>query len=171
MGMYNYTLMNLISNFQKGDEFCFEIYKVFEKLIMVYSKQDEDMKQELTLFLIELLRNINLSKFVMDDSINLQKYIAVCLKNKYIAILKENNKHIQNVITVDISECIFPHFDNTNVILDDALNYLTSPQRKVIVYYLHKYTISEISQMLGISRQAVNQMKNRSFKILNKYFQ
>ncbi|WP_407697178.1 sigma factor-like helix-turn-helix DNA-binding protein [Schinkia azotoformans] len=37
-------------------------------------------------------------------------------------------------------------------------------------YYLLNYTVTEIASIYGISRQAVNQTKNRALKKLKKWF-
>ena len=52
----------------------------------------QDAKQELTLFLLEFVNNINLSKFQPDDSEDLYKYICVSLKNQSIGALRKHQK-------------------------------------------------------------------------------
>lgn len=90
--MYNIELIPLIKDFQNGKHEQFDIlYKAFEKLLIHYANQlkDDDLLQELSGFLVELLNIISLDKFNMDTSIDLQKYIAVSIRNKYISYSKE----------------------------------------------------------------------------------
>ena len=57
--MYNIELIPLIKDFQNGKHEQFDIlYKAFEKLLIHYANQlkDDDLLQELSGFLVELLK-------------------------------------------------------------------------------------------------------------------
>ena len=136
--MCNAKLMELISLFRNGeDNSFFAIYKEFEKLIKVYSKQNEDQEQELTVFFVELLQTIDLSKFQKDDTISIHKYIAVSIRNKYIAISKKSQVDTQNIYDEDSLEVFFVYHDNCNlkIELQDILKKLPPKQKEVIVYH------------------------------------
>ena len=93
--MYNYLLLSLVKNFRKNDETAFDmIYEEFKGLINFYARklQYEDATGELTLFFIELLLSNRLLKFQPDKSDSLKRYIAVSIRNKYIALSKEKQK-------------------------------------------------------------------------------
>ena len=158
--------MDLIIKFRSGDNFSFfEIYKHFEKLINVYAKQCEDTKQELILFLIELLKTVDLSKFKMDDSNSLQRYIAVSIKNKYINLLKKEQYHIVNTYNGEFAEIYFIHFDDhiqDRLFIQTSLKNISKKQKEVLVYkYIYGLSTAEICKKLKISRQALNQLQNR----------
>ena len=146
-----------------------------------------DSKQELTLFLFELIRKIDVSKFPTDDSDTLNRYICVSLRNKCITLAKENynelNHRIQfedEVEEVGILEQAFLKLDVQkniqfetiqSVELEEALNGLSPKQKDVIVYkYIYGFSDVEIGKMFNISRMAVNRLKNRAFEILKEYY-
>lgn len=170
--MCNVELYPLIYKYQKGNVTVFDaIYKVFENLIIHYSRHlpFEDTIQELNVFLVELLYQIPLDKFVPDESISLKKYISTSIRNKYISLSKQ--KQLQNSLFVEYCEDIAgynPPFED-NLILSEVLLLLTKKQNQVIVYkYFYGYSDSEISTYLHISRQAVNRLKTRGLLELKK---
>lgn len=174
--MYNIELIPLIKDFQNGNYEQFDIlYKAFEKLLIHYANQlkDDDLLQELSGFLVELLNIISLDKFNMDTSIDLQKYIAVSIRNKYISYSKE--KQAYNKFCVGFCEEIaadkgeIEAFEN-NMFLSKGLSQLTKKQRQIIIYkYIYEYSDIEISQRLNISRQAVNRLKTRALISLRNF--
>ncbi|WP_343099055.1 RNA polymerase sigma factor, partial [Clostridioides difficile] len=63
-------------------------------------------------------------------------------------------------------------FEEDICFFDFILNELSGIQRKVIFYkYLKGYSDREISVKLKISRQAVNNAKNRAFKKIKKDYE
>lgn len=172
--MENLKLKKLIWDFRKGEIYSFSIiYDVFKKLINFYSKKagDEDVEQELMIFLMELLYDIDLSRFEDNEKDNLKRYIAVALGHKYINIIKEI-QNSQNKF-YELLECDFFHYDNTesDIYVKSMLENLSPRQRMIIVYkYIYNYSDVEISYILGISRQAVNRLKNRALGTLRKLY-
>lgn len=170
--MCNTKLIKLILLFRNGeDNSFFAIYKEFEKLIKVYSKQNEDWEQELTVFFIELLKTIDLSKFQKDDTISIHKYIAVSIRNKYIAISKNTQLYTQNIYDEDFFEVFFVYHDKSNqkIEVQDMFNRLPLKQRNVTIYhFIYGYSIAEISKLLKISRNATNNLKIRGLKKLKE---
>lgn len=172
--MTNSLLLPLIKKFREQDMTAFSIiYDEFKKLIYLYSGRlvDDDAVQDLTLFLLELLYGINLSKFHPDSSDTLKRYIAVSIKNKYISLSKERQKLISTSVELcdDLlinSESVFEGLD-----ICEALKVLTLRQRLIIIYrYIYCYSDAEISSLLSISRQAVNRLKNRAIKTLQEFY-
>lgn len=149
------------------------IYGEFEKLINFYASHigTEDAKPDLTLFLIELLYAIDLSRFKNDCSSGLKKYIAVCIRNQYIYLSKNEDK---------ISRFTYEIFDNCasyneqyddKIAVEQILNCLTEKQKRVLVYrYKYGFSDREIAAKLNIKRQSVNQLKNRAFEIIRTKF-
>lgn len=169
----------MIENYQKGDQTQFEkIYKVFEKLICCYSyrlKNDDDIFQELNVFFVELLRQLSLNRFHPDQSTGLQQYVAVCIRNKYISYSKL--KQTRETFFTDYCEEISVQQSETEllewrVLLSEGLARLTAKQKQVILYkYVQGYSDAEISQMLHITRQAVNRLKTRGLLLLRDFLQ
>ena len=172
--MYNRVLKKLILSFRKQDVGAFElIYDEFKDIIYHYARRqnDEDIIGELTLFLIELLYRINLSNFKSDTTVDIRKYISVSLKNKYISILRKQTK--DNLILHDVYEEDLIYNNPAPMYMDicDAFENLTERQKSVVVCkYIYCLSEKQISQMLNISRQAVNRLKNKALIVLKEYY-
>ncbi len=168
--MCNSKLIPLIKKFKSQDMSVFEaIYGEFAKLINFYASHiaTEDANSELTLFLIELLYAVDLSRFKNDCNEGLKKYIAVCIRNEYISISKSKEKLER--FTYELFENYAGYTENQEdkIAVEQVFKYLTEKQRKVLVYrYKYGYSDVEIANILNIKRQAVNQLKNRAFEII-----
>ena len=173
--MCNSELFPLIEEYQSGNMSHFEIlYKVFEKLLFYYSKKldYDDALQELNVFLVELLHQLSLDKFCIDESYGLKRYISASIKHKYIALSKLHQAY--NSLFVEYCEQIsFSDSDfEESLFLSDGLLLLSVRQRQIIVRkYICGYSDFEIAENLHISRQAVNRLKIRGLLILKKYFE
>jgi len=173
--MCDLKLISLIKEYQKGNMTDFDIiYGEFEKLIFSFSRKLDysDTIQDLNLFFVELLYQISLDRFCNDESGALKKYIAVAIRNRYIALSKIQK--IQNDLFTEYCEhlsAINQNFEN-NIVLLSGLSLLTHKQRRIIVdKYIYGYSDIEISESLHISRQAVNRLKTRGLLILKKYLE
>ncbi len=171
--MCNSLLKSLIKKFREQDMSSFTIiYDEFKRLIYHYSGRlgDDDSVQELTVFLVELLYSIDIDLFKSDTTDGLRRYIAVCLKNRYIALSREFQK------LRAMSFELFDYSAGTEIsddmlIISEALNILTTRQKAIIIYkYIYCYSDTEIAKMLNTSRQAVNRLKNRAFVTLRQFY-
>ena len=170
--MCNLVLKPLIKRFKQQEMEVFpQIYKIFERLINLYATRlfCEDSISDLTLFLIELLYNIDLSRFNNDETYDIKKYIAVCLRNKYINLSMQkstlSNKTLPLMEDIIISE---NNFEN-KIVVSEILKFLNDKQKAVLVYkYIYGYGDCEIAIAMGISRQAVNRLKNRALQSLKE---
>lgn len=171
--MYNYLLKGLIKDLKKQDVTAFEIiFEEFRGLISFYAKKTgyEDTFGELSLFLIELLYSIDLSKFKKDKSDTLKRYIAVSIRNKYISLSKQFCEKEKREMSFFEKDSYSIGFEGMLDMLD-ALKHLSSSQRNVLIYkYVYSLSDCQIAEMLGITRQAVNRLKNRGLKSLKNYF-
>ena len=171
--MCNRLILPLIKIFKKQDMSVFPIiYEDFKKLIQLYAAKlrYEDAAADLNLFFVELLYGIDLSHFSEDESFGVKRYIAVCLRNHYIALSVKYSK---------LKQAAYPFIENVNgyaeptddkVLLSAALSGLSSKQKAVLIHkYIYGYSDFEISQKFGISRQAVNGVKRRALAILREY--
>lgn len=170
--MCNSLFLPLIKQFRNQDMSVFWIiYAEFEKLINIYSIRlaYDDAREELTLFFIELLYSIDLSRFKDDCSLGIKKYIAVCIRNQYIALSQKNNKHTALVCPLYENGVYNCETYEERIALEQLFTLLTEKQKKVLIYrYKYGYSDCEIAQKLNIRRQAVNRLKNRAFAILRE---
>lgn len=171
--MQNHLLIKLIKDFKNQEMSVFPlIYDHFKRLIYFYSGKlfEDDATQELTVFLIELLYDINLLSFKPDKSDSLSRYIAVCLRNKYISLSKQQAKELK--LSSRLFDSPLPstnHFSNIEI--SEALENLSEKQKLIIVYkYIYNYSDFEIASILNISRQAVNRLKNRGILALKEFY-
>ena len=171
--MSNSLLKSLILCFRKGDMSAFTlIYDQFKKLIFHYSNKicSDDAMQELNIFLIELLYEINLSHFPNNDDNSIQRYISVSIKNEFLKILKRNAKY-HSLCCDTYSKEFSSNSCFDDLFIKEALEELSEKQRLIIIYkYIYNYSDIEISNALDISRQAVNRLKNRALDRLKAYY-
>ncbi len=172
--MCNLKLLPLVEKFKNQDMSVFEIiYNEFETLIDFYSRymEREDIKSELTLFLLELLYKVDLSGFNHDSSINFKKYIAVCIRNKYIKLSRKIQNEGSRMTALYDNSAICCDTYEDKIAIEQILGFLTDKQKRVIVNrYLLGYSDQEIAKLLNVERQAVFQIKKRALKIMkDKY--
>lgn len=171
--MENVTLKKLIIDFREGDVQAFAvIYEEFRKMVYYYSRKigNEDAYQELMIFLIELLYNIELSRFPNDKNDNLKRYIAVSLRNKYIVISKKKRDEEKVLIGIYDDDVTY-NYNGEDIMLKEMLETLSDKQRRIVVYrYIYGYSDSEIANCMGISRQAVFRLRNRAFRLLREIY-
>ena len=171
--MQNYLLKELILRFKGGDIKAFPIlYEEFKKMICFYSKKigNEDARQELIMFLLETFYDVELERFKDDEGDNLKRYIAVSLRNRYIALSKEYLKDLTSLLNLYERDAVYSYSDD-EILLRDMLKILSEKQRRIIIYkYIYGYSDLEIAKILGISRQAVNRLKNRGFELIRENF-
>ncbi len=172
--MYNCVLKNLILRFRFQDVEAFEmIFDEFKRNIYAYARKQksEDVVGELTLFLIELLYKIDISRFKSDRNEDLRNYISVSLKNKYISLCREQTK--EKTVIRDVYEEDLISYGSAEMHLDicEALECLTDRQRDIIICkYIYCLSDFQIGEFFKISRQAVNRLKNRALKELKEYY-
>lgn len=140
----------MMKNEEKSDFFAEN--ERFKPLIAFYARRlkSDTAAADLWAFLWELLTY----KKPPND-----RYVAVCLRNEYIrmsrAETKENNAPLYSVA----------FFDRPLEIMIDigrAFKKITQKQEEVLrLHYSGGYSISDISKLTGVSRQAVNQNRKK----------
>lgn len=172
--MCNSVLIEIIKNLKNGDKSSFEtINKEFIGLIVFFSKKigGEDSLAELTAFLFELLLGIEPDNFKYDNSQTLKRYIAVSLRNRYIALSKEKQKYEKTELGLLDDGIKYSASLEDSIMIKDMLRLLSEKQRLIVTYkYIYGYSDIEIAEIMNISRQAVNRLKNRSISILREYY-
>lgn len=171
----NKELFDLVLMSKDGDKKAIlEIVEKFDPIINKYTRilnYDEDVKEELILSLIEIMKKIPIEKRREEKYI--VSYIATSLKNKYIHISKRRN----NIAYKECGEIQFNLIKDENFNIDDKLilnsmlESLTPMERKVIENkYVDGLRDIDIANLNYISRQAVNQNKNRALNKLRKKY-
>lgn len=176
--MENYCLISLTQKFQRGDMSVFPaIFAEFEKLLHFFASRliDEDGFQELSVFFVELLYKIDVSQFKKNSEDCLSRYIAVCIRNKYISLSKRNDLEKSKNTAFFEGYLEKDRLFNEDLALTQALKELlyTLPpkQKRVILYkYIYNFSNKEIARHLSISPQAVNQIKNRALEKLRESY-
>lgn len=171
--MNNREMLPILKEIQQQNMSRFgEIFSEFERLLarFRFRLNDDDASQELTLFFLELLTSMDTDKFMEDESEGLKRYIAVCLRNHYIALSKRQSAY--RMMCDELYEGLASDMlSEEKIELKHALRRLPDKQRLVIVYrYLYGYSIEEIAALLSVTRQAANQLKKRGLKSLKTYF-
>lgn len=158
-----------------------QLLEMFEKLLKKYARQlgTEDAYEDLRLFFFELITKLKGKDISSDNDGYIVSYIAKSIKNQYIFMSKQRNA--DNIDTFsDISEEQMIYIEQlaasdnqTDIsIYFPSHNKLTEKEETILrLYFVNGYSIETISNQLKVSRQAVNQAKNRAInKIRDAYF-
>ena len=166
--------INIIYGIKLGSQDAMEkALETFEPIISKYSfwLKDEDARQELSLFLIEQIKNYPLKSFRCDAAFI--QYISQSIYHEYIRLSKHLQKQKENVLSFD-EQLQIPCSDEESIerriLIYDLLSRLSKKQREIIVLeYFYGYKDREIGIKLNVSRQAVNKQKNSALKKLRLF--
>ena len=154
----------------------------FQPALYGYAKRAgyEDAQEDLTADFIEIVRDLNMSRLSsLDDGI-LVRYLTTCLRNKSRRRCGEYLKKIgHEQLLCDCSEAQQWYLETSNTVpppeKELAFEEIVSDQRltplqRAILAALYQdgLSVSEFSQKAGVSRQSINQAKNRALKTLRK---
>lgn len=172
--MCNSEIIKIIKEIQSNDMSRFgEFYDVFSVLIRHFeNKADfEDASSELSLFLLELIYSLDTDKFIPDSSEALKRYIAVSLRNRYIALSKRKAARRCEIACLEENTASTVLNQDERLALREGLRLLSGQQRKAVVLrHIYGFSDAEIADRLGITRQAVNRLGSRGLKTLRQYF-
>ena len=154
------------------EDAALQLLDMFEKLLKKYARQlgTEDAYEDLRLFFFELIIKLKKKDICSDNDGYIISYIAKSVKNQYIAMSKKRNAHKEDMFS-DISEeqmIYIEHLTATDDIVDISLyfpqdNPLTERESTILhLLFVCDYSIDDIAHHLKVSRQAVNQSKNRA---------
>lgn len=174
-------LKDLIVAAQNSDkQSMMELLTYFEPIINKYTRRmrnDEDFKSDITIYLIELINEIKLSKFRIPNDYAIINYVKNSLYHQYICLSKkssvrrvtENNYESEDLdewIGVDTS------FSDTinDFLMDDVLrNTLTEREYSCIkLMVLDGLSSTQAANILGITRQSANEAKIRALTKLKR---
>lgn len=166
-------LYSLLYEAHNGDkESIVIVFLRFHPTIKKFSKNlnYEEAETDLTIALLELIKYIDINGFSNDDG-QVVNYIYKFLKNKSIDLFR---KHVLGYKpSLELNFDILPDdniidLDN-KVFISILLDSLPIIQREVIKRkYIQGFSDNEISNLFGVSRQAVNRAKNKGLNNLRK---
>lgn len=172
--MTNREILALLNESGKEENFI-KLYGQFKKLLTYYGVRlkYDDALCDMNLYFTELINELDKQKFSGDDPFgdSVQRYIAVCLKHKYIALSKQNIKKTESETYYCDGIAGQTNGFETSLELADALRRITERQRQAIVLkYVCGCSDVQISEKTGVSRQAVNRLINRGLASLRKNY-
>lgn len=155
-----------------------QLLEMFDKLLKKYARLlgTEDAYEELRLFFFELLEKLKSKELCSESDGYAVNYISKSVKNQYIAISKARNVRREDTFS-DMSEEQMVYVEQiaaTDDIMDISSYFPSedklSEREKTILrdFFVYEFSIEEIAQKLNISRQAVNQAKNRALSKIRK---
>ena len=141
------TIYKNIKEYKNGNKEIFrEIINVFNPLINKLSKSvnGEDTRQDL---------------------------LSKALKYEYIKLSKKNDKIKNREVELNLEiEIGYEEFDSEVEVLN-LFEVLTEKEEYIMkLIYINYLSISEVADYMGISRQAINQAKNRAISKLKKVY-
>lgn len=154
-----------------------KLIEKFNPLLKKYahSLYYEDAYCDLLVDFIELLNEIKGENLQSRDEGCLISYLTTSIHSSYIKnLIKLKRSHNQTIYS-DLSENELYYIDTLTATNDTYINlefdllkkFLTYPEYLVIkMTFYEGYSVTETANFNGITRQAVNQMKNRALKKL-----
>ncbi|MBX9186446.1 sigma-70 family RNA polymerase sigma factor [Clostridium sp. K04] len=153
------------------DESMLDILAIFDNIINKYSRKlnGEDTKQDLYVFLIKLINNIDELSIVNYEDKQVLSYFSKSLKNEYIRLSKKNDRRKNNE-DYNCEDRVWGYnFIESNIEVVDSIKNLNNYEKKIIkMVVLNGYSVSEVAKKTGKSRQAISQVKNRAISKLKR---
>ena len=155
------------------DESMLDILAIFDNIINKYSRKlnGEDTKQDLYVFLIKLINNIDELSIVNYEDKQVLSYFSKSLKNEYIRLSKKNDRRKNNE-DYNCEDRVWGYnFIESNIEVVDSIKNLNNYEKKIIkMVVLNGYSVSEVAKKTGKSRQAISKVKNRAISKLKKVY-
>lgn len=171
-------ILNTIENNDEKSKLL--ILEKFNKTIKYYARKLNYYcaETDLIIFILTLINKLNLEKVKSFEENTVVKYINGNIKYEYIRLSKKNSCISSHEILID--KGIINYIDNDkdkeefSMESSEFIKYMSENlignQRKVFLYFLNGYSITEISKLMGISRQAVDKIKKRvALKFIDEY--
>lgn len=164
-------VVNIIEAKKGNNDAIVKVLNVFDNIINKYSRKlnGSDTKQELYVFLMNLIRSIEYNSIIKYEDKQILAYFSKALKNEYIKLSKENDRKNKNEIYNGNEIVCSSYSIDSDIEVLDYIKILNDYERYIInMVVFNGYKISEIANNTGKSRQAINQVKNRALKKLRK---
>ncbi|MHC1723439.1 MAG: RNA polymerase sigma factor [Aminipila sp.] len=157
-----------LANGGNQEAICYFIKK-FQLLIRKYARQlnYDCAETDLIIYLLEFIKKMDIEKICKLSEGEIVNYIIRLLRNKKIDIYRKNCLAIEEIHTEEERYIENELEIEDQMDLNQLINTLPDKHRTVIVSkYIYGYSDAEIGTSLGISRQAVNKLKNKALKNL-----
>jgi RNA polymerase sigma factor (sigma-70 family) len=173
----NTSLYEKICRYQDGDSSAaMELLEAFTPLLNKYARLShaEDAREELQCHLLEVCKQVNLN---MRNDGAVVNYIKFAVRNHSILLSKRKYKNSNTIFVNDLSDAANVQLeiqestlDSYDCLLwDEVKTFLTEKEYKIVyALYAQQHSVSEIAIQIGVSRQAVNQLKNTALKKLKR---
>ncbi len=173
--------IDIIQKSQGGDgDATLMLVEKFNPLLKKYAYKlsYDDAYNDLLIDFIELLNNMQIKNIHNKSEGSMVSYICTSVHSSYIKRLIEVKRLGKLLLYSDLNENELYYVESissTNDVYNYELSFiqkiLTKQELAVIsMIYFTGYTVTEIANFYGTSRQAVNQMKNRALKKLRNAF-
>lgn len=175
-----YTKIDLA---QRGQENALvDLLLQFNPLLKKYARKldTEDSYEDLRCFFIELVYHFDLHRMQNPSDGALVAYIGNCVKHRYIQESQRKNRSIIELTESSLSEAQLYTIkeiqsvsnDEINIFLLDLSHILTELEQKVVYWIcVEGYTSASVAIALGVTRQNINQIKQRALKKLKAAFE
>jgi RNA polymerase sigma factor (sigma-70 family) len=169
---------DLILKYQDGDkDAALMLISKFNPLLKKYAYKlgYEDSYNDLLVDFLILVKDMKLKSLRKNTEGAIVSYISKSIKHSYIEglqKLKNYNRIIMLLYDLSLEEQYFIEtktavYDHYNIFISDIGKYLTKYEFNIIfMIYSYGYSISELAEIEGVTRQAVNQAKNRALSKL-----
>ena len=124
------------------DESILDILAIFDNIINKYSRKlnGEDTKQDLYVFLIKLIKNIDELSIVNYEDKQVLSYFSKALKNESIRLSKKNDRRKNNE-DYNYEEIVWGYdFIESNIEVLDSINNLNNYEKNIIKMVVVFYT-------------------------------
>lgn len=169
-------LYDLLKRAKNNDQDAtYEIIKDFDGTLKKLSNSlyHEEAQTDLIIELLKLIKHIDIEKFKDSNNKQIAKYIHMHLRTKALNLLKKYRNKCKDYMEINHEIVADENIaDIESVVLTSILiNSLVKQQREIITMkFVYGFSEKDIAQVLGISRQAVNRVKNRALNNLRKIF-
>lgn len=169
-----------IDCYQKGDpDSALILVRVFTPLLKKYAYmlRTEDAYEDLQCYLLETLKGISIKKLNNSTNGAIINYVQQAIYHKYISISKAARMERSVIHIEDLSVSDALQYDTRFSIADDCSCLLLADMRNILsekeyqvisLYYFKRHSIAKIAKQMEVSRQAVNQTKNKALRKLEK---
>lgn len=169
---------NLYSLVQKTkcrkEEDTLELLELFNPIINKYGKllMGEDTKQDLKLHLLKTIEKMPLEKMKVKNNKVIFSYLAKAIRYEYIRLSKNSRKTEERESIFEIESYEDETALNSEIFLLEMMEVLTKKEAFIVdCIYVNCLSPTEVAHYLGVSRQSVNQTKNKALeKIRTLYF-
>lgn len=163
---------NILCTQQYDSDATESMIKLFLPQIHKYGRllESDDTCQALILFLIELLRKLPIEQEHFKNDRILYAYISKSIKHKYIELSKNKDRITTREVELSADFTLAdPHRFEISLLYFDLLQLLKPLERRILIWvYFYGYSISELSKILHVSKQALNKTKLRALKKLHE---